>query len=89
MRLRFVLSQIYTTDFLNFAFYIPIRYNRLASGSIPKSLSNCIQLEEFNIENNAVSIIIFYKIVVTLWHFNQISYTYVIDLTFLIGICFA
>ena len=30
------------------------RYNRLASGSVPKSLSNCVQLEEFNIENNAV-----------------------------------
>ena len=31
------------------------RYNRLSACSIPKSLANCVQLEEFNIENNAVS----------------------------------
>ena len=31
------------------------RYNRLTSNSIPKSLANCVQLEEFNIENNSVS----------------------------------
>ena len=33
----------------------PFRYNRLMSGSIPKSLANCIQLAEFNIEGNSVS----------------------------------
>ena len=31
------------------------RYNRLMSGSIPKSLANCTQLAEFNIEGNSVS----------------------------------
>ena len=31
------------------------RYNRLTSGSIPKSLANCVQLPEFNIEGNSVS----------------------------------
>ena len=30
------------------------RYNRLMSGSIPKSLANCIQLAEFNIEGNQI-----------------------------------
>ena len=35
--------------------YYVFRYNRLSAGSIPKSLSNCTMLEEFNIENNAVS----------------------------------
>ena len=32
-----------------------LRYNRLTSSSIPKSLANCVQLPEFNIEGNSVS----------------------------------
>jgi hypothetical protein len=31
------------------------RYNRLSTGSIPKSLANCVLLEEFNVENNTVA----------------------------------
>jgi leucine-rich repeat protein SHOC2 len=33
----------------------PPRYNRLSTGSIPKSLANCVLLEEFNVENNTVA----------------------------------
>ena len=31
------------------------RYNQLHTGNIPASLANCVNLEEFNIENNCVS----------------------------------
>ena len=31
------------------------RYNQLHTGNIPKSLSQCVNLEEFNIENNCVA----------------------------------
>ena len=40
--------------FLNNVILLP-RYNRLTSSSIPKSLANCVQLPEFNIEGNSVS----------------------------------
>ena len=30
-------------------------HNQLHTGNIPKSLSNCVNLEEFNIENNSVA----------------------------------
>ena len=40
----------YKTPFLQFA-----RYNRLSTGSIPKALSNCTSLEQFNVENNTIS----------------------------------
>ncbi len=32
-----------------------LRYNRLHSNSIPKSLGNCKELEQFNVENNCIS----------------------------------
>merc|ERR1719270_344683 len=32
-----------------------LRYNQLHTGNIPKSLANCVNLEEFNIENNCVA----------------------------------
>ena len=31
------------------------RYNQLHTGNIPATLANCVNLEEFNIENNCVS----------------------------------
>lgn len=31
------------------------RYNRLKSGSIPRSLANSTLLEEFNVENNSIA----------------------------------
>ena len=34
---------------------IGLRYNRLSTGSIPGSLSACVALEQFNVENNMIS----------------------------------
>ena len=32
-----------------------LRYNQLHTGNIPRTLANCVNLEEFNIENNCVA----------------------------------
>jgi len=32
-----------------------LRYNQLDTGNIPRTLANCVHLEEFNIENNCVA----------------------------------
>jgi len=32
-----------------------IRYNRLQTSSIPRTLANCSALEQFNVENNVIS----------------------------------
>ena len=34
---------------------IGLRYNRLSTGSVPSSLSCCVALEQFNVENNMIS----------------------------------
>ena len=47
--------QCTTLQTFKLIFLVVDRYNRLSAGSIPKSLSNCTMLEEFNIENNSVS----------------------------------
>ena len=47
----FCLTNIFGAP-LKIFFY---RYNQLHTGNIPKSLSQCVNLEEFNIENNCVA----------------------------------